>query len=76
MVGMDMGFERVGEPQAELGDQCRIAPHLLEHRVDQHRRACAAVAQEVGVGRGLRIEQLTKDQHCAPPRRSGARYKR
>ena len=39
VIGMDMGFERRDELEAQLVDQRRVAPHLLEHRVDQHRRA-------------------------------------
>jgi hypothetical protein len=63
VIGVDMGFQRGDEVEAEFGDERRVAPHLLENRVDQHRGAALAVAQQIGVGRGLRIEQLAKDQH-------------
>src|SRR5439155_20414683 len=49
-----------------LADQRHIPPNLLEHRVDQHRLAARPVPQQVGVGRGLRVEQLTEYQHRSP----------
>ena len=67
MVGMDMGFERVDELQAELGDQRRVAPDLLEHRVDDDRGPARAVAEQIGVGRGWRVEELPKHQHRPTP---------
>ena len=63
MIGMDMGFERRDQPQTQLADQRHIPPDLLEHRVDQHRLTAWAIAQEIGVGRGLRVEQLTEHKH-------------
>ena len=53
-VLIDPVFEQVRRDTAllgELGHQRRIAPHLLEHRIDQYRLAGFAVAQQVGVGR-------------------------
>ena len=53
MIGMNVGFEGRHQAEAKLVDQGRIAPHLLEHRIDQDRFAPARVAQEVrafGVG--------------------------
>ena len=37
VIGVDVGLERRDELQPQLLDQRRIAPRLLEHRVDQHR---------------------------------------
>ena len=51
----------------QLLDQRRIAPRVLEYRVDQYRRACGAITQQVAVGAGLRVEQLAKDQHRSVP---------
>ena len=39
VVGMDMGLERPLQPEPQLVDQGGVAPHLLEHRIDQHRLA-------------------------------------
>ena len=72
MVGMDMGLQRIGEAQAELFDQRRVAAHLLEYRVDDDRRSAAAIGKEVGVGRGRRIEQLPENQHREPPMKVAA----
>ena len=56
MVGMDMGFERIDQVEAQFVDQRRVAPDLLEHRIDNDRRPAFAVGQEIGVGRRRRVE--------------------
>ena len=56
MIGVNMRFERVEEPQPELFDQRRVAAHLLEDGVDNHRRSAAAVCKQVSVGGGGRVE--------------------
>jgi hypothetical protein len=38
--------------------ECGIAAYLFEHHVDQYSVAAAAIAEQIGVGRGRRIEQL------------------
>ena len=63
VVRVHVRLERPGELQAELRHQRRVASRLLEHRVDQHRLARARVREQVGVGRGLRIEELAKDHY-------------
>ena len=63
---MDMGFERIAKAQTELLDQRRIPLHLLEHRIDQDDGTTSAVGEEIDVGGGRRIEQLSKDQHHEP----------
>ena len=70
MVGVNMGFERRDQIEAEFAEQRRIPPHLLEHRIDQHRRTARPVAEQIGIGRGLRIEKLSKNQHHALPARA------
>ena len=66
VVGMDMSFERIGQPQAELLDQRRIPPHLLEHRIDDDGGTAAPIGEQIGVGGGGGIEQLPKNQHHKP----------
>ncbi len=66
VVGMDMGFERIGEAQSKLLDQRRVAAHLLEYRIDDHGCTAAPVGEQIGVGGGRRIEQLPEDQHDEP----------
>jgi hypothetical protein len=64
MVGVDVGLERPAQGEPELVDECRVAAHLLEHRIDDRRLARLAVGQQIGVGRRLRVEQLPEDQHA------------
>ncbi len=63
MVGMDMGVERPFELQAEFADQRGVTADLLEHRIDQQRLARRRAAQQVGVSRRGRIEELAEDEH-------------
>ena len=63
MIGVDVSLKCRDELKPEFLNKCGIATRLLEHRVDQHRLLCPAIAQQVGVGRGLRIEQLSEDKH-------------
>jgi len=56
MVGVDMGFQSLKQPQLEFAHQRRVPARLLEDRVDQYRLATAAVAEKVGIGGGLRVE--------------------
>ncbi len=61
MIGMDMRLQRPYELQSELGDERSVAADLLEHGIDQHRHARLGVADEIGIGRGLRVEELPED---------------
>ena len=47
VIGVNMSFQRREEPEAKLVDQGRIAPHLLEHGIDQDRLAIVAVAKQI-----------------------------
>ena len=67
---MDVGFQRRDELEAELPDERDVAPDLLEYRIDQHRLVARPIAQQVGVGRGLWVEQLTEHQHCTSSARA------
>ena len=60
MVGVHVRLERELQAQAELLDQRRIAPRLLEHRVDEQRIARALIRQQIGISRGLRIVELAE----------------
>src|SRR5258705_5143067 len=66
MVRVDMGFQRAHQAQLEFAQQRRVPTRLLKDRVDQYRLATAAVAEKVGIGGGLRIEQLPEYQHSTP----------
>ena len=58
---MNMSFQDREEPEWEFVDRRRAEPHLLEHRIDQDRLAIVAVAEQIGVDRRLRVEQLPED---------------
>ena len=62
MVGMDMRLERHHQVQTEFAHQRAVARHLLEDGIDQHRLAALVLGEKVGIGRGLRIEELA-EQH-------------
>src|SRR5258706_4902934 len=62
VIGVNVGFEGAYELQPQLGDQGLIAAYLLEYGIDQNRVPALAAAQEIGIGRGLRIEELPEDQ--------------
>jgi hypothetical protein len=66
VVGVDVRLERAHELEAQLGEQRAVARGELEHRVDQHGFLRLRVAQQVGVRRGLRVEELAEDQHGDP----------
>src|SRR5271155_152561 len=67
MIGMDVRFKGIGEAQAELFDQRRVASHLLDHRIEDDRRSAGAIGEQVGIGGGRRIEQLPENQHREAP---------
>ncbi|MGH7046544.1 MAG: hypothetical protein ACREE2_09195 [Stellaceae bacterium] len=66
-LGLDMSLRRIDEAQPQFGDQRRVAPHVFAHRVDADRLAPLPVGEQIGVGRGRRIEQLAKDRHRRAP---------
>jgi hypothetical protein len=66
MVGVDVGVQRGQQAQAEFAQQRSVAAHVLEHRVDEHGLAGIGVAEQVGVGRRRRIEELAEDEHAKP----------
>ncbi len=61
VVGVHVRLERPAQLEAQLLDERRVAPRLLEHRVDQQRLAAGGVGEQIGVSRGLRVEQLAKN---------------
>ena len=62
VIGVDMGVERVDQPQPELGDGREIAWPGGQHRIDQDRLTGLLAAKQISVGAGNRLEQLF-EQH-------------
>ena len=60
MVGVGVGFERVGQGQAVAREHAEIALDVAVDRVDDHGGAAHRVAEDVGEGRGFLVEQLLK----------------
>src|SRR5690242_16317307 len=58
-----MRLERIEQLEIKLADQRGVARSLLEDGIDDHRLACFPVGEQVSVGRGLRVEELTEDEH-------------
>ena len=69
MVGVDVGIQRPDQRETELADQRRVAPRLLEYRIDQQRLFRDAAAEQIGVGRRGRIEELAEHEHRPSPLR-------
>jgi hypothetical protein len=71
VVGMDMGVDDGDEPQAVRGQQREVALELRQHRIDHHRLAAGVIAQQVGPGGGLGVEELQEHGVSPVPRRGG-----
>jgi len=65
MIGVDVRLDREAERKAETRELGKVALGGLQHRIDQGSLAAVRAADEIGVGRRLRFEQLP-EQHRAP----------
>ena len=61
VVGVQMGIDRLDQPQVELPEQLAVAVDLLQHRIEDQRLAAGAAGQQIAVGPGNTVEQLAKD---------------
>ena len=59
MIGVDMSLQRVAQLQLQFSDQGRVAASQPEDRINQHRLATGLVPQQISVGAGLRVEELS-----------------
>ena len=64
VVGMQMGVDRLHQPQVELAQQLAVAVGLLQHGVEDQRLAAGAARQQVAVGARNAVEKLPKDHAC------------
>ena len=67
VVGVNVGFERIGELQLELLQRGEVALDRLEHRVDQHRLARRAARDQIGVGARFRLARAGERSSRALP---------
>mmetsp|Transcript_25869 Transcript_25869/g.60489 ORF Transcript_25869/g.60489 Transcript_25869/m.60489 type:complete len:272 (+) Transcript_25869:563-1378(+) len=58
VVGVAVGVEHEGEPEAELLHQCKVALDLINAWIDQDGLSGRRVSQKVGEGGALGVEQL------------------
>src|SRR5204863_7382923 len=47
MIGVHVGLERVLKLEPQLLDKRRVAPRLLEYRIDEHRFAARVVGEQI-----------------------------
>ena len=61
VVGVDVGVHHVLEAQPQLPHQLGVSLGVLDDGVDEERLLGVTVPQEVGVGGGLLVEELSED---------------
>ena len=66
VIGVQMGVDRLHQPQIELAQQLAVAVGLLQHGIEDQRLAAGAARQQVAVGAGNAVEELTKDHGLLP----------
>src|ERR1700735_4050557 len=59
--GVKMRIDRLDQLEFEFAEQLAIAIDPLQHGIEDHRFAARAACQEIAVGAGDAVEQLTKD---------------
>ena len=60
VVGMQVRVHRLNQLQVELFHELQIAIDLLQHRIDDQRLAARPAGEEIGVGAGCLIKELTE----------------
>ena len=65
MVGMNMGLQRELQLEAQFAHERAVSRRLLKHRIDENGFAPVAIPQQIGIGRGLRIEELSEYQQSS-----------
>ena len=66
VVGVDVGVQGAGERQLQLLQHRQVAFDRLDDRIEEHGLPGLRVGEQVGVGRGLRLVELTEDHMWAP----------
>ena len=74
VVGVQVGIDRLHQLQVQFADELEVAIDLLQDGIDDQRLAATAGGEQVGVGAGRRLEQLTKDQNRLPRSPQGKSY--
>src|SRR4029077_19580281 len=66
MAGMNMGLQGTLQLEAKLAHERAVAWRLLVNRIDENGFAARVIPQQVGVGRRLRIKELSEYQQGNP----------
>ena len=66
VIGVQMGIQRLHQPEVELVEELDVTLHLVEHGIDDQRLAAAPGGDEIGVATGGAVEQLAEN-HRFPP---------
>ncbi|MCY1301398.1 hypothetical protein D9M70_510090 [compost metagenome] len=61
VIGMEMGIDRLDQPEVEFADELQVTLDLFQYRIDDQRLAALAAGDQVGIGAGHAVEQLTED---------------
>jgi hypothetical protein len=61
VIGVQMGVDRLDQPQVELLQQLAVAVGFLQHGIEDQRLAAGPAGEQIAVGAGNAIEELTKD---------------
>ena len=61
VVGVQMGVDRLHQPQIQFAQQLAVAVGLFQHGVEDQRLAAGAARQQVAVGARNAVEELTKN---------------
>jgi hypothetical protein len=60
MVGMNMGLQRELQLEPQFANKRAVPRRLLEHGIDEHGLPAIAIPDQIGIGRRLRIEELSE----------------
>ena len=63
VVGMNMGFQHMGEPPAHFGKHPEVEGQMLQDRVDHQGLALGRAGDEVGQATGGAVEKLAEIGH-------------
>jgi hypothetical protein len=66
VVGVQVRVHRLDELQVELSDELQVAVDLFQDGIDDEGLAAAPAGEEIGVGAGGRVEELTEDHRLLP----------
>ncbi len=61
VIGVQMGIDRLDQLEVKLAHELQVAIDLFQHRIDDQRLAALPAGEEIGVGAGRAVEELTEN---------------